>query len=171
MRPIVIEGPDGSGKSTLAKKLSLDLKLPLHHPGGPPINRDEFLGRINFYTQNGGKFIFDRCPHISELVYPKATGRLGVLSPSILYSQLERLNPVIVFCRRKNMRDMWESIDRANKPHKPKEHLEEVLKQFKEVIDGYDGVFKTLPRKSYIKYDWAETSYPDLLEEIKKCAA
>ncbi len=171
MRPVIVEGPDGSGKSTLVKKLSLDLGLPVHHPGGPPINRDEFLGRVNFYTHNRDKFVFDRCPHISELVYPKATGRLGVLSPSILYSQLELLNPVIIFCRRKNMRDMWEAIDRTNKPHKPKEHLAEVLLQFKNVVDGYDGIFKTLSKKSYIVYDWAETPYTELLKEIKQCAA
>ena len=171
MRPIVVEGPDGSGKSTLVKKLSLDLGLPIHHPGGPPINRDEFLARINFYSQNGIKFIFDRCPHVSELIYPKATGRLGILSPSILYSQLERLNPVIVYCRRKDMRDMWESIDRTNKPHKPKEHLEEVLKQFKGVVDGYDEFFKTFSKKSLIVYDWAEMPYSTLLSKVKTCAA
>jgi len=171
MRPIIVEGPDGSGKSTLAKKLSLDFGLPIHHPGGPPINRDEFLGRVNFYTQNKDKYIFDRCPHISELVYPKATGRLGVLSPSILYSQLEAMDPLVIYCRRRRIRDMWESIDLNYKPHKPKEHLVDVLKQFKDIVEGYDQIFRTLRKSHYLTYDWDEIPYTNLLEEIRKCAA
>lgn len=169
MRPIIVEGPDGSGKSTLVAKLSKDFNLPIHHPGGPPLNKDEFLSRLNFYSQNKDKFIFDRSPHISELIYPAATGRLGVIGKSVLYQLLGVLDPVIVYCRRKNMRDMWESIDRAKKAHKSPEHMAEVLSQFKNIVDGYDDLLDSA-FKNVIRYDWAEKPYSELLKEVKKCA-
>lgn len=173
MLPVIIEGPDGSGKSTLVAKLSRDLNLPIHHPGGPPINRYEFIRRLNFYSQNRGKFIFDRAPHISELIYPEAMGRLSVVGNSMLYHLLESLNPVIVYCRRKNMRDMWESIDHSKKPHKTSQHLAEVLARFKNIVDGYDALLlsKPLPVKEVILYDWSEMSYPELLKKVLICAA
>jgi len=172
MRPIIVEGPDGSGKSTLVAKLSRDLNLPIHHPGGPPINRDEFTHRLNFYSQNRDKFIFDRAPHISELIYPKAVGRLGVVGNSMLYHLLESLNPVIIYCRRKSMRDMWESIDHSKKAHKTPQHMAEVLSQFKNIVDGYDALLlKAPPVKTIISYDWAEMPYTELLTKVQKCAA
>jgi hypothetical protein len=167
MRPIIVEGPDGSGKSTLVAKLSRDLNLPIHHPGGPPINKDEFMGRLNFYSHNKDKFIFDRAPHISELIYPKAMGRLGVVGASTLHQLLGTLKPVIIYCRRKSMRDMWESIDHSKKAHKSPQHMAEVLAQFKNIVDGYDGLMPTL---GCLVYDWAETPYSDLLKRIQKCA-
>lgn len=169
---IIVEGPDGAGKTTLLARLSSDLGRPVYHTGGPPANLEHLEVKLALVAEHSDHFLFDRVPHISEPIYSKATGKETYIPEPRLHDLLEELNPVVVYCRLSSLSTMFESVDREKKPHKPTEHLEDVLRNYKAVVEDYDATMEKLSAKpgiSVLKYSWEDDSYPALLEQIK-CA-
>ena len=173
MRPIILEGPDGSGKSTLAQRLAKDLDLGIHHPGGPPKNATEFLGRLDFYDAMGGSVIYDRSPHISEIIYSQIYQRKTVIPATDLIGRLQVLRPVIVYCRLHSVRKMFLSIDQKAKGHKPPEHMAKVMTQYAELVKAYDEFFKNpVGLGTVIRYDWFDDPYTPFFKKVQSaCAA
>jgi len=173
MRPIILEGPDGSGKSTLARALSYDLGLKIHHPGGPPKNVIEFQARLNVYDALGSTVIYDRSPHISEIIYSQIYQRKTILPATVLISRFQDLNPVVVFCRLRSVRKMWLSVDQTAKGHKPIEHMAKVMAQYAELVKAYDDFFANPVglNSSVIRYDWFDDSYPLLKQKVERACA
>lgn len=174
MRPIIIEGPDGSGKSTLARRLSADLGLQVHHPGGPPKNPDEFAARLDVYDKLLGTVIYDRSPHISEMIYSGVYERKTIIPVPELFDRLSKLKPVLIYCRLRSTRKMWLSIDQTHKPHKSTEHMAKVMKNYVDLVERYDEFFSPFHPQinwSLLRYDWFDDAYPKLLKEIQKCVA
>lgn len=104
---IVVEGVDGSGKSNLVKKLTQELKLPVHERactsvGGPVDNLFEWASNDVLTWNCQPLSIYDRHPFISEYVYgPIIRGTIdpGFLSLAAKYhTQKFYRNALVIHC-------------------------------------------------------------------------
>lgn len=171
-RPIIVEGPDGAGKTTLLRQLSVDLGFPVHHTGGPALDASHLQQKIwNLHSRKESHLI-DRCPHISEPIYAEAEGRKAHLPLSHLTNDLHSLKPLLIYCRLSSVKQMFQSMDKSKKAHKPAEHLAIVAKRYSEIVEAYDskmaGLSLAKPIK-FLKYNWEETPYQSILAEVRKC--
>ena len=176
-RMVFVEGPDGSGKSTLLKRLSETFEVDVHHSGGPPKNRDEWLTKLQIVwdlkrrADNGEIILVDRLPHISESIYGPLLGR-ELYDPLFrLDMEIKELGGVVVYCKALSAGFMHSRISKEAKAHKPKDHLDWVLKNYPTIVNGYDrrisGLSGLIP---IVHYSWPNESYENLLEKLK-CAA
>ena len=165
---IAVEGPDGAGKSTLLVRLSHDLHFPVYHTGGPPASREMLHSKLEAVQERANSHLFDRVPHISEPIYSRASGKRMYMMEHDLHQALEKLDPIIIYCRLASMANMFRSIDQSKKVHKPRQHLEEVLQNYKSIVEDYDLTMRSLPpRVTVIQFSWETDSYPKLLEKIR----
>lgn len=173
-RPIFVEGPDGSGKSTLVQKLVYERNTFGVHTGGPPRSEDDMIARVfnlmELCRVAPKPLVFDRCPPVCEMVYPVAFGRPMYLNQSVLLWVIEQINPVIVYCRR-GTEIMKADMVKAQKGHKPYEHLQKVLDRFPALVEAYDEAFAVLDdrRVKVIEYDWGRDSFTSLAARISAC--
>lgn len=165
-KPIVIEGPDGAGKSTLIKRLSNDLQVRPHHTGGPSISTKEFRDRITVVYNMKLLRIFDRLPMISERIYRSIDNKPLPISIEEMDHHLQAVDPLVIFCRRKNLTDMYRAIDRTNKPHKPADFTQQVVERYRDVVAAYDKFMSETPVDVY-HYDWEVHDYNSLLKYLQ----
>jgi hypothetical protein len=168
-RAIVVEGPDGSGKSTLLHNLERDLRRQVIHTGGPPQTKAEEIERLaRDRDLSHRRILFDRIFHISEQIY----GPLYNRRPVGLTRELLELNPVIVFCCLPSMTEMLGYIDRGPKDHKSSTHMNLVLEHYPSILRSYKELMINLVCKgaTVIPYSWRDHSYPNLVQELKRCA-
>lgn len=169
-RPIILEGPDGAGKSTLAAALSKSLGLPVFHTGGPPADKKELTAKLKEVRKHAGRCIFDRVPHISEIVYRRVSQTKPFIPGSQMLHELEQdLRPVIVYCRLASISDMHQAISKEVKLHKPPEHLQQVSTRYQDVVNYYDEVMQYLsgaPTVTVIRYAWDSDTVDSLTEEL-----
>lgn len=171
LRPIVVEGPDGAGKSTLVDYLAKTLGRSVYHSGGPILSKgvlEDLLTATEAALES--RTIVDRAPHISEPIYAKAGFRRQFLRAQLMHSRLAEFSPIVVYCRRASLGDMFKSIDRTPKPHKPAKHLEDVLRDYRDLVFDYDKTMIMLPKDhpkiQVIRYDWATSTPSALLRDI-----
>lgn len=147
---IVVEGPDGAGKSTLCKELSKELGWPVHHTGGPIYTKEDFWARV--YSLNFENVILDRHPGVSQVCY----GFLGWdgITQADGREALRFADPaVVIYCRRKSVDDMLNSIVTSTKAHKPAEYLERVQRTYPRIVEKYDSAFSWIP---HVPYDYEQ---------------
>jgi len=169
-KAIIIEGPDGAGKSTLLTNLQRDLNREVTHGGGPPKDNTEWTCRLmRMRDMARRRVILDRIPLISEQVYGPLYNRRP--DPSMSRELLE-LNPVVVFCCLPSWTEMLGKIDRTPKDHKPSAHMNLVLEHYPTIVRTYKELMLNLACKGLqvIPYWWPDHSYPNLLQELKRCA-
>ncbi len=173
-RPIVVEGPDGSGKTTLCDALCKRMDRVYHHSGGAPSNRLDVevkLNRIIEQVRASPLCILDRHPAISDPIYSRTAARPLYYPAHLLMEELKAIDPVIIYCRRKSLADMWKSVQRTQKPHKSPEHLRTVLENYKEVVDMYDEFFSRNPSGLLVfRYDWGSEPSTSLIRDLRRCA-
>lgn len=176
-RMIVVEGPDGSGKSTLLAKLSETFEVDVSHSGGPPKTEEDWLRKLDIIRElkwradRGETVLVDRLPHISEPIYGGLAGRVLHGPFAQLDQDMADLGLVIIYCKAVSTAFMHSRISMEAKAHKPKAHLEWVIKNYPAIVSAYDrrisGLCGQVP---IVRYSWPNESYEDLLEKIK-CAA
>lgn len=169
-RPLVVEGPDGAGKSTLIQCLNREFPWSsVMHTGGPKTAEEcySMLATTERISKEGF-WIFDRVPQISERIYAPLDNRLAAPAPT-LQASLLRLNPVVIYCRLKDVQQMFEFISTEKKAHKPPEHLKKVKEGFPRLIRAYDTLMETevSPHLPVVGYDWTQDSYTALLKLIQ----
>lgn len=140
----ILEGPDGGGKTTLARSLSVELSVPVHHAGGPPVDRTDLMGRIQDQFDRYG-MILDRAAIISDRVYGPILRDGSFLDHDEWMRWIERYIDrgfITVYC----CPYMLTPIQSGAKPHKSVDLMKEVTEQQSRIIGGYDRVFKDLFR-------------------------
>jgi energy-coupling factor transporter ATP-binding protein EcfA2 len=178
-RLIIVEGPDGSGKTTLCRYIAGVTKREYYHTGGPPSTKqgmEENLATLrNKHRTHPQGLVVDRHPAISDPIYAEVNNRVLLLSKDRLEHAMDELDPIVVFCRIASIREMFMSIDKTNKPHKPVTHLAEVLENYKQVVTMYDKAYSaTLARLGPArvwKYDRMIQDPRAITERIGLCAA
>ena len=98
---IIIEGPDGAGKTYTAEWLSSQLRIPIHHAGGPPKRAEEIQERMDVFWKEPYK-IFDRCIYFSEQIYGpilRSEYLLSKIKISNYRNQLKGHRAKVVYCR------------------------------------------------------------------------
>lgn len=165
---IIVEGPDGAGKTTLLKKLEFYLNKPSYHTGGPVASKAMFLKKLQEAEHRMGSHLLDRTPHISEPIYARASSRRTFVPEHELHERLRRHNPVVIYCRLSSMASMFRNIDRRKKAHKSPEHLAEVMRSYKSIVEDYDLVMSRLPAKgiTVVTYDWENCNLARLVEVL-----
>lgn len=173
---IVVEGPDGSGKTTLLNRLHEILGYPIHHSGGPPADRTAWVHKLMILWDfkrraQGGPVLVDRLPHISETTYGPLYDRPLMDPLDVLNRDLQDLRPLVIYCRRKHVSQMFRDISMEEKAHKPKAHTDLVLRNFDRLVASYDARIESVEKLGVpvIRYDWAEDDFDALLERIQ-CA-
>lgn len=165
---IIVEGPDGAGKSTLLKQLERYLGKPVYHTGGPVDSEAMFLKKLKEAEARMGSHLLDRTPHISEPIYARASSRRAFVSEYELHERLRERNAIVVYCRLSSMATMFRNIDRGKKAHKNPEHLAEVMRNYKAIVEDYDSTMSALPAKgiTVIRYDWENDRVARLVEAL-----
>lgn len=165
---IIVEGPDGAGKSTLLKQLERYLGKPVYHTGGPVASEVMFLEKLQEAEDRMGSHLLDRTPHISEPIYARASSRRAFIPEHELHERLRERNPVVIYCRLSSMATMFRKIDRRKKPHKSPEHLAEVMRNYKAIVEDYDLAMSDLRAKglTVIRYDWENDDLARLVEVL-----
>lgn len=165
---IILEGPDGSGKSTLAALIGHELNLPVHHFGPPPQTEGELTRRVNFLFENHDKYVFDRIPLISELIYCVLRGKPCMLSEDSLlsyFNQLREAKPTLIYCRPPDELLM----DVVQKEHDDDEHIGQVIKKQAQLISRYDELFEECPHlPPFITYDFTTQEHDLLITKLLK---
>jgi energy-coupling factor transporter ATP-binding protein EcfA2 len=174
---IVVEGPDGSGKSTLLRHLSETFEVDVSHSGGPPNNRLEWLHKLQtiwdlkWRADRGETILVDRLPQISESVYGPLMGRPLYDPMPQLDREVIELGLVVIYCKAISAAFMQSRISTEAKAHKPKAHLEWVIKNYPSIANAYDRRISALSGLvPIVHYSWPNETYDDLLEKLK-CAA
>lgn len=165
---IIIEGPDGAGKTTLLQKLEKYLDKPVYHTGGPVSSETMFLKKLQEAEGRMGSYLLDRTPHISEPIYARASSRRAFISEHALHERLREHNPVVVYCRLPTISAMFRNIDRRKKAHKSPEHLAEVMRNYKAIVEDYDRTMDDLLAKgiTVLRYDWENHDLSSLVEAL-----
>jgi ABC-type cobalamin/Fe3+-siderophores transport system ATPase subunit len=176
-RMVVVEGPDGSGKSTLLEQLSRTFEVDVSHSGGPPKTEADWqeklrtMWNLKWRADRGETVLVDRIPHISEPIYGGLAGRKFHDGIPLLDKELSELGPVIIYCKAISASFMHARISGEAKAHKPKSHLNWVLKNYPAIVAAYDRRINHLSGVvPIVRYSWPNETYENLLEKLK-CAA
>lgn len=176
-RMIVVEGADGSGKSTLLQQLADTFEVEVSHTGGPPKNREDWdqrLGRVwelKRRADQGETILVDRLPQISEQVYGPLMGRALYDPATQLNREVIELGLVIIYCKAISAAFMHSRISMEPKDHKPKEHLDWVLKNYPDIVCSYDRKIDALSGQvPIVRYSWPNETFDTLLRRLK-CVA
>lgn len=155
---IILEGFDNSGKSTLASYLSEKLKMPIHHPGGPPKNDDEAFKCLDEQIKLAKEpIIIDRVTSISRQCYDK-NKLFNVVLTDALKTLLNQPRAILVYCRPPtNVLHDWKGHE--TKDYDSTDHIEYIMDQADNIISNYDRLMAQVP---HISHDW--TSELDNLE-------
>jgi len=147
---IIIEGMDNSGKSTLAATLSASTGTPIEHSPSHLVRDgkfDEWLFWIEWsMLREREHYIFDRHPITSEPVYGPVLRKVDLLSTTHYLVELQRLEPLIIFCR-----PPTENIFNFQK-----EEAEGVIEHKVELLHAYDDFMSKLMQARFHvhKYDY-----------------
>lgn len=165
---IIVEGPDGAGKTTLLNELKGYLGKPVYHTGGPVDSKILFLKKLQEAETRMGSHLLDRTPHISEPIYTRTSFRRPFVSEHELLERLREKNPIVVYCRLQSMATMFRNIDQGKKAHKSPEHLEEVMQNYKAIVEEYDSVMSNLLAQgiTVIRYDWENDDIALLVKDL-----
>lgn len=176
-RMIVVEGPDGSGKSTLLRQLSETFEVEVSHSGGPPMVRGDWLRKLEVISDlkwradQGESILVDRLPQISESVYGPLMGRPLYDPLPQLDQEIKDLGLVVIYCKAISASFMHSRISSEAKAHKPKAHLDWVVKNYPAIVNAYDRRINNLCGVvPIVRYSWPNETYDNLLEKLK-CAA
>jgi thymidylate kinase len=164
---IVAEGPDGCGKSTLIKQLERDLELPVFYSGGPKSAEamTKMLYELKVMAFSNKRYIVDRVPFISEIIYSKGLGRSPVLDPNLLVENW--FFPLkLIYCKI-DQEEALKNMSREHKAHKPVEHLLAVEQNHKRIFQLYDEVIDQAEKAgvNIFEYDWRNHSHFTQLKE------
>lgn len=168
-KPIIVEGPDGAGKSTLVRRLAQDLHREAVHTGGPTKTMGAITKRLlEMQSYRPEKVIFDRVTPISHPIYCRAEGRKLIANVKDLHQFLHRFGPVVIYCRLGSAEEMTSLISREKKAHKPKDHLEEIVRKHAKIVELYDETMKLLRDEGLpiVTYNWQKDDYADLLRTL-----
>lgn len=175
-RMIVVEGPDGSGKSTLLGQLAETFEVEVSHSGGPPRTHEEWLHKLQLIwdlkwrAERGETILVDRLPHISEPIYGNLNNRHFHGALQQLDREIVELGLVIIYCKAISTSFMHSRISLDAKDHKPKAHLDWVLKNYPSIVNAYDQRIGSLSGLvPIVNYSWPTETYKNLLEKLK-CA-
>lgn len=166
---IIIEGPDGAGKSTLAKELQSVFGFPIVHTGGPLNSRAEFESRVEDLKLLAPEFssIFDRTPFISDQVYALLSDRLPFVTMEDLKFMIDKVDPIIIYCRLSSSYKMRQHIDRSVKTHKSPEYMKKVIANHPFITDQYDLLMDKIG-EDVLWHDWGMETLPDLVAQISR---
>lgn len=110
--------------------------------------------------------LFDRIPMISERIYRSVDNKPLPISTEEMDHHLQKIDPLVIFCRRASVTDMYMAIDRKGKPHKSVEFTQTVVERYREIVLAYDNYMATAPVDVY-HYDWGVHDYSSLLKYIR----
>lgn len=169
MSLIIIEGPDGAGKSTLVEQLSKDFGYRVYRSGGPKTFEMmvQVLDEMEILCNKKEIYICDRSPWFSEIVYATALKRpMAVDEISLL--DYWHLPQKVIYCRLADQNKMLARMSLAFKAHKPLEHTNAVIENYKAVCTEYESVMSDAKRAgvNIFKYDWEVTSLQSLKDWI-----
>lgn len=167
-RHIVLEGPDGSGKSTLFAKLKL-AGFPIgSHNGGPPVSSEDARSRLSRIALNLPA-VWDRCLAISDQVYRFSLREPFNLPPNELFAWLNRVDPVIVYCRPPDKFILEAEV--TVRAHKPQAHVDKVKDHRRTLIYEYDNLMGYLGSEMNLDingYDYTQDPTGDDIIQILK---
>lgn len=103
---------------------------------------------------------------ISERIYRSIDNKPLPISVEEMDMHLQKVDPLVIYCRRKNISDMYHAIDRKGKPHKSVAFTQEVVEKYRDVVLAYDSFMETCPVDVY-HYDWGFHDYQSLLKYIQ----
>ena len=153
---IIMEGPDLSGKTTLANRISALMGIEVYHSGGPA-NKKRLRRRLEYinYFYKNKKIILDRHICISEQIYGTILRKRTKIPIYILNNILYENNPLIFYCDKslKYLRNNFNFL--IEKPHKSKEHIKEVIKNYEAIYQKYESLMRKLSKKlTVVKVDF-----------------
>lgn len=158
MAGFIFEGPDGAGKTYTAREVSRAVGFPVHHTGGKPKNLDEIFER-GLVQLTVIDHIFDRFSIISEQVYgPILRGESAFCS-----SHLTLIPHPVIYCR--PSLETITAVTLEQKEHKPKEHVELVVRRLPKIIEAYDRIMDRIP---HIKFDRDKQTCAELICLLEK---
>ena len=167
-RTVIVEGPDGAGKSELIRVLAEGLGRNPSHTGGPRATKegvDEAMRMVE--VRKAG--LFDRCSHISNPIYASVDGREDPFTLGEYRTRLASFNPIVVYCRLRNVDQMLSHILTTVKAHKPPSYLEIVKANYPRIVSLYDEhmteIEKIVP---VIRYSWNEAHPLLVLRAIRE---
>lgn len=173
LKSILLEGPDGSGKSQLYDRMTKLWELTAGgHDGGPPVNRQDVLARMDVFAREW-PMVRDRCPAVSDQVYSWSLGRETKLTASAYSAFLRTLDPVLIYCRPPIATILSTPV--PERPHKPANHVQQVLAARERIVDAYDRFIPDIVDTAELQsrlYDWTlDEDGQKLLEWLKdiKC--
>lgn len=160
MKGLIFEGPDGAGKTFTALEISRAVNLPLYHAGGPPKSPGELIERIETMQKLEG-YVLDRFPIISDSVYAHVIRDESIVPlEDISY---EHIPFPVIYCR-PSAKTILES-KLVTKPHKNQEHLSEVKRNIRKIINRYDFIMSKIP---HIHFNRDEQTCADLILLLEK---
>ena len=153
---LILDGTDRSGKSTIAKKLKAQGYEIVHFSApdkkyfqegylGPTYLEDQ-VELINSYI--GKKVVFDRTPHIGELVWPKIYNRPQAISDEdieYVHELLLSMGAQFIIMDDPDKKAHWQRCV-SNKEPLIKEQFEMAKTLFLQVASHFDIPVKSLPQ-------------------------
>lgn len=145
---IVVEGPDGSGKSTLLKMLEKQLGVEAKHGGGPPKTEAELRQRLEIDPDAA---LMDRWSAISDQIYATVLRGETMIPVGEMMQYILNERPHIIYCRPpcSVLEENLSALDNT-KAHKPKEHCDQVRKEYWRIVKAYDTLMKQLIDKGLL---------------------
>lgn len=162
----ILEGPDGAGKTTLANYLADNSDRPILHSPGLTNGRDEMIAWVLriLSSPDRERFILDRFPLVSELVYgPALRGNAQLTADHSLYSAWYHTPALLVYCR-----PPYDVIEQEAK----EKESEKLMAELPRVVRAYDNLMAKLlsanlkekTQVSVVTYDFTVDSMETLLE-------
>ena len=152
---IVLEGMDASGKSTLSEFLSVNLNLPIIHPGGPPSDdHDALMGCIKQALQND--CIYDRVTCISRQAYQLDRSQHHYEVLNIYLKEMVSNDAVFIFCVGKGPHEV--------KDRDSEELMNHISENYDTIVSRYEDIFKRVP---HFRFDFNVNSNEEVLRWIK----
>ena len=102
------------------------------------------------------KFIIDRVPYISDLIYSRVFERPHLID---LHKVMEYWGwpQVVIYCR-----PTEHNVSTEYKSHKPKDYTDKVLKRHKRIVQAYDDFFDLDLTFIHNRFNFLEDDYEDI---------